>query len=167
MKCFKALFAVHGIPTVLMTDNSPQFDSIEMKKFTHRTSSPRYPQFNGFIERMVRIVKRLMKYEDDPYLALLNYRATPLPWCGSQLLMGRRIKTLVPQVKQSFMPKWPYLKDFRESSINKNRIDTTTDGTEFVNWLHHIQRIHLFGLIIQVHKYRVELFNQLIHHGHT
>ena len=31
VKCFKALFAVHGIPTVLMTDNGPQFDSIEMK----------------------------------------------------------------------------------------------------------------------------------------
>ena len=132
VKCFKA---VHGIPTVLMTDNGPQFDSIEMKsfaesyKFTHRTSSPRYPQGS-----LVRTVKRLMKYEDDPYLALLNYRAKPLPWCGlssSQLLMGRRIKTLVPQVKHSFMPNGKILERVI-TNINKNRNDTTTDGTEFV-----------------------------------
>ena len=68
-----------------MSDNGPQFDSTEMKifaesyKFSHVTSSPHYPKSIGFIETIVRTVKRLMKYEDDPYLALLNYKAMPLP----------------------------------------------------------------------------------------
>ena len=122
VKCLKALFAVHGIPAVLMSDNGPQFDSTEMKsfaeryKFSHVTSSPHYPKSNGFIERMFRTVKQLMKYEDDTYLALLNYRATPLPWCGlspSQLLMGRRIRTPVPHEKEHFIPDWSHLKGFR------------------------------------------------------
>ena len=96
----------------------------ERYKFSHVTSSPHYPKSNGFIERMVRTVKQLMKYEDDPYLALLNYRATPLPWCGlspSQLLMGRRIRTPVPQVKEHFIPDLSHLKDFRRCDTKYKR----------------------------------------------
>ena len=87
---------------------------------------------------MVRTVKRLMKYEDDPYLALLNYRAMPLPWCSlspSQLLMGRRIRTPVPQVKEHFIPDWSHLTDFRscDTKYKENKNDCMTVDTESVN----------------------------------
>ena len=76
---------------------------------------------------MVRTVKRLMKYEDGPYLTLLNYRATPLPWCGLspfQLIMGRRIRTPVPHVKEHFIPEVVIL------STKENKNDCMTDVTE-------------------------------------
>ncbi|UYV63681.1 SETMAR [Cordylochernes scorpioides] len=60
--------------------------------FTHVTSSPRYPQSNGFIESFVKIVKERISKSKDPYLALLAYRATPLAngFSPAELSMGRR-----------------------------------------------------------------------------
>ena len=119
----KAIFSRHGIPATLITDNGPQYSSAEMEQFSstygfqHITSSPHYHQSNGQAERTVRTVKSLLSNSPDPYLALLNYRATPLPWCGlspAELLMGRVIRTDVPQHTSAFQPNWPYLKDFRE-----------------------------------------------------
>ena len=118
----KALFSCHGIPSTLVSDNGPQYDSHEMKQFAesygfcHLTSSPHYPQANGQAERAVRTVKGLLEHSPDPYMALLSYRATPMPWCGlspSELLMGRRIRTDVPQLKKLLVPNWPHVKDFR------------------------------------------------------
>ena len=109
----KNIFARFGIPTTLVTDNGPQFDSQDMKafaqsyEFQHSTTSPYYPQANGLAERMVKTVKKLLEHSADPYKALLSYRATPLPWCGlspAELLMGRKIKTDVPQVKDRCSP---------------------------------------------------------------
>ena len=84
--------------------------------FHHRTSSPYYPQGNGHAERAVKTVKNLLSNTEDPWLALLNYRAAPFPWCGlspAELLFGRRICTTVPQVEIQLTPGWPYLDDFR------------------------------------------------------
>ena len=55
----KATFARHGVPSILFTDNGPQFSSQDLKEFPsvysfrHITSSPRYPQSNGLVERTV------------------------------------------------------------------------------------------------------------------
>ena len=123
ISALKAMFSRHGIPVEFMSDNGPQFASQEMKDFAERycfsltTSSPHYPQSNGLAERTVKTVKKLITETDDPYLALLSYRATPLPWCGlspAELLMGRRIRTDVPQIKKYLTPDWPHLKDFPE-----------------------------------------------------
>ena len=118
----KAIFARFGIPAILITDNGPQFDSQHMKEFAHAyefqhtTTRPYYSQANGFAERMVKTVKKLLEHSADPYKALLSYRATPLPWCGyspAKLLMGRRIRTDVPQLKDNLIPKWEYVCYFR------------------------------------------------------
>lgn len=50
---FKSIFARHGIPEVVRSDNGPQFASEPFRKFaqdwnfSHVTSSPRFPQSNG------------------------------------------------------------------------------------------------------------------------
>ena len=63
----KQVFSEYGVPQTVMTDNGPPFSSKEFAAFAnqycfdHVTSSPRYPQSNGFIERMVQTVKQSMK----------------------------------------------------------------------------------------------------------
>ena len=105
------------MPEVLRSDNGPQYSAEEFARFMecygvrHVPNSPRYPQSNGLAERMVRTVKHILKKSRDPYLALLSYRTTPLPWCNlspSELLMGRRLRTTLP-------PRWSYLLDFKRA----------------------------------------------------
>lgn len=60
----KSIFARHGVPETLISENGPQFACQEMKDFAneycfeHVTSSPRYPQSNSKAERTVRTVKK-------------------------------------------------------------------------------------------------------------
>lgn len=118
----KAVFSHHGIPAAVVSDNGPQYASQEMKEFSqsygfsHITSSPHYPQSNGEAERAVKTAKSLIEHSPDPYLALLSYRTTPLPWCGlspAELLMGRHLHTDVPQLKKQLVPCWPHVMNFR------------------------------------------------------
>ena len=88
-----------------------------MKEYqlTHTTSSPHYLASNGQAECAVKTIKSLLKNAEDPYAALLAYRATPLPWSPAQLLMGRNIRSILPQTTEGLVPDWPYLQEFRRS----------------------------------------------------
>ena len=91
-----------------MSDNGPQYTSNEFRKFAtdwdfkHNTSSPRYPQSNGFAEKYVQITKRLIEKARrdgrDPFLSLLEYRNIPIDKKASpaQLLMSRRLCSVLP-----------------------------------------------------------------------
>ncbi|UYV62759.1 K02A2.6-like [Cordylochernes scorpioides] len=107
----KSIFARHGIPLEVRSDNGPQFGSLFKEfaheyGFTHVTSSPRYPQSNGFIESFVKIVKERISKSKDPYLALLAYRATPLAngFSPAELSMGRRVRTTIPTPTKHHQP---------------------------------------------------------------
>ena len=92
--------------------------------FQQVTSSPHYPQSNGRAERMVKTAKSLLDKPANPYLALLAYRTTPLPWCGlspAQLLMGRPLRTDIPQVPSTLIPEWPYLTSFWQKDAEQKR----------------------------------------------
>ena len=102
----KSTFAKFGIPKTVISDNGPQYSSREFAMFahewgfTHVTSSPTHPSGNGEAERAVRTVKKLLQGGQDPYIALLNYRAAPLAngHSPSELLMSRKIRTKIPTV---------------------------------------------------------------------
>lgn len=105
----KAHFARYGSPSVLVSDNGPQFSSEEFAKFTrewdfeHVTSSPGHAQSNGMAEAAVKtakkILRRAMMDGSDPYPALLEYRNTPRQGLNAspvQLLMGKRTRSTLP-----------------------------------------------------------------------
>ena len=118
----KSIFARHGIPEVVISDNGPQYTSEAYAKFAkdyqfhHITSSPYFPQSNGEAERAVGTVKNLLKKSDDAYLALLAYRATPLQngYSPSELLMCRKLRTTVPSTHSQRVPKVPDSVTLRE-----------------------------------------------------
>ena len=103
------LFSIHGPCQVLYSDNGPQYSSVMFKNFvknwdiSHVTSSPRYPCSNGFIERMVGIVKGIIikakMSGTSVYKALLAYRACPLSngmKSPAELLFKRKIACGLP-----------------------------------------------------------------------
>jgi len=104
----KANFARHGIPSKLVTDNSP-FGSQEFAnfskawEFTHTTISPPYSQSKGRVESAVKTAKTIMskalEANADPFLSLLEWRNTPSSQLHSspvQILFGRRMRTRLP-----------------------------------------------------------------------
>ena len=76
-----------GLPHIIRSDNGPCYNSKEFQQFlqsysiTHQTSSPHHPRSNGFVERMVRVAKRLMDKagkEGKLWISgLFDYRVTP------------------------------------------------------------------------------------------
>lgn len=114
----KSWFATHGVPRKLITDNGPQYASIEFAQFAkkwcfdHITSSPHYPKSNGLSERFVQTAKSLLKRCDndgsDIQLALLHYRNTPRDGelqSSNQRLTGRLLRTNIPTTDHVLKPR--------------------------------------------------------------
>ncbi|KAI5743540.1 hypothetical protein M8J77_019372 [Diaphorina citri] len=82
----KSIFARHGIPQIVVSDNGPQFSSREFQQFArtyefqHITSSPRYPRSNGEAESAVKIMKKMLTKclhdNTDPYIETLRKHIT-------------------------------------------------------------------------------------------
>ena len=109
--------------------------------FDHVTTSPLFPQSNGFVERMVKTVKKLLKGASDMFMALLSYRSTPLSWYKlslAELLMGRRQKTDIPQTTELLIPNWPHLTDFAEKDRQYKDKKTLTGAIELKHFLHSL-----------------------------
>ena len=113
IKALREVFATHGIPDVIMSDNGPQYSAetfrqfAEAYHFTHVTSSPKYPQANGEVERAIRTAKSMLRKNEDIFSALLTHRSTPLQngYSPSELLMGRRLQTQLPTLSIHLYPK--------------------------------------------------------------
>ena len=96
----------------MISDNGPQFASQEFADFAksydfhHITSSPHYPQANGFAESTVKLSKQLLekteREQSDLYYNLLNVRnnipTNPALGYPAQRLMSRRLCTTIPDV---------------------------------------------------------------------
>ena len=117
IKWLKEQVARHGIPDIVVSDNAPQYASSVFASFAncygfqHVTSSPTYAQSNGMAKRAVQTLKRILKKAtqsgQDPYLAVLEWRSTPIGSIGTptQSLMGWRTKTPLPTVPQLLKPQ--------------------------------------------------------------
>ena len=108
------VFTELGRPFVLRSDNGPCYSLREFQNFLnfyqvdHITSSPHYPQSNGFTEALVGIAKKLMDKslkEGKPWnFGLLQYQTTPISSTlpsPLEMLTRRKPRLNLPQVPSS------------------------------------------------------------------
>lgn len=120
---FRQVFATHGIPDEVQSDNGPQFSCKEFAQFAsdygfhHTTSSPYFAQANGAAEAAVKVAKKILSSK-KPDLAILNYRSTPhyaTKVSPAVALMGRNLNTRMPILPQRLLPTIPNDKEIRSA----------------------------------------------------
>ena len=114
MAVLRKLFATHGIPRTVVSDNGSGFVSAELQEFfsrngiRHICSAPYHPSSNGQAERYVRIFKEMLRslkegdVEAKLCRLLFRYRLTPQTTTGqspSELLMNRRVRSALSQMR--------------------------------------------------------------------
>ena len=112
---FKEIFANHGVPQVLKSDNGPPFNSEEFQKFSeeqgfyHRRITPEYPEENGDVENFMRNINRVAQiakiekknWEEELTTFLSVYRNTPHPSTGkspNEIVKRYPVRALLPRV---------------------------------------------------------------------
>ncbi len=120
VRVMRKLFAAHGIPETIASDNGTPFVSEEFFCFLtnngveHIQTAPKHPSSNGLAERAVQTVKhgirkirggdleaRLQKF-------LLQYRVTPQASTGkspSELLYKRQLRTKLDMIRPNLAKK--------------------------------------------------------------
>ena len=141
IRALKAQFSRHGIPRVLRSDCGTQYMAREFKQMTedygieHKPSSPHFQSSNGEAERAVQTVKSMWRKAEDRFLALLDYRTTPLPGVNlspAQLLMGRRPRNTLPIAQSLLEP----------SSYNRKQVRRERDLDKVKQKFYHDESAH-------------------------
>uniref|UniRef100_A0A674DKS6 Integrase catalytic domain-containing protein n=1 Tax=Salmo trutta TaxID=8032 RepID=A0A674DKS6_SALTR len=140
----KSIFAYHGVPEVLVMDNGPQLSGRPLSEFAaeyefcHVTSTPKFLQSNGEAKGPVQTVKNLLKKADDPYLALLAYRSTPLQngFSPAQMLMRQQLHATVPTPPLLLDPSLPNTaavksKEKERRSVDQQRFNKRHRASDF------------------------------------
>ena len=141
----RRLFATHGLPTQLVSDNGPQFTSEEFATFCkkngvkHIRCSPYHPVSNGLYERLVQTFKKAMKASrgDERSLShrlssfLLQYRCTPhtttnTPPC--ELFVGRSLRMHLdllrsPTTADHVATKQDYQKQYHDRRARERKLE--------------------------------------------
>ena len=115
----KSIFARHGIPREVKSDDGPQYSSHKCRKFAeewrnfhHKRTSSYHPHANGLAEPAVQTVTNLLtearRDGKDPCLSILEYcRNTPIDNIASpaQMLMSRWLRSTIPTTKSQLQPR--------------------------------------------------------------
>ena len=138
IKLMRNIFSEFGIPEKVVSDNGPQYSSSEFRSFAeswgfvHSTTSPNRPQGNGFVERQIQTVKKvIMKAHtsgNDIQLALLYFRITPISLkipSPAEMLFGRRLKsTMVSHISNTLTEKEEIQEELmKRQSVQKKQFD--------------------------------------------
>ncbi|KAJ8406871.1 hypothetical protein AAFF_G00291470 [Aldrovandia affinis] len=114
----RLLFATHGLPDIIVSDNGAFFTSAEFQEFARRngirhvTTAPYHPSLNGQAERMVQTTKealsRITVGDWKTRLArfLLSQHITPNSATGkspAELLMNRRLTTALDRLHPDYV----------------------------------------------------------------
>ena len=101
------MFATHGLPYTVTSDNGPHFVAEAFKTFLkdngikHSKTIPLWLQANGAIERQNRSGK---DWKEAVQTYLVAYQNTPHPStgvCPSELLFGRTLRTKIPGLREA------------------------------------------------------------------
>lgn len=182
----RVIFATHGLPRKVVTDNGPTFTSEQFRNFmslngiTHVTTAPYHPSSNGLAERAVQTVKQGLKRTAGSSLQerlskfLFTYRITPQSTTGvspSTLLMGRRLRSrldrLFPDVSKRVETKQSKQAEQHDSSkpLRKFNVSDTVYVKDFCtpsSWIS--------GKIVKVTgplSYQVELLSRRVVRRHV
>ena len=126
----RSMFATHGLPRTVVSDNGSVFTSSEFEDFLqkngirHIRTAPYHPASNGLAERAVQTLKEGLKKLTDGCLEtklsrfLFQYRITPHTTTGqtpAQLLIGRCLRShldqLLPDLTSHVQDKQQFQKD--------------------------------------------------------
>ena len=133
----RRLFATHGLPETIVSDNGSQFVSEEFARFLssnnihHIQTAPKHPSSNGLAERAVQTVKKGVKKTAGDNLEmrlqkfLLMYRLTPQETtgkCPCELLLKRRTRSKLDQIRPDLSKKVK-----RKQTSMKSRTDRRKD----------------------------------------
>ena len=139
-----SIFARHGIPVKLTSDNGPPFQSQEFKQhmqhlgIKHHHSTPLWPQGNSEVEAFNKPLIKAIKaahvenrpWQQEVYKFLLTYRSTPHSTTNvppSQLLFNRQIRGTLPT-----LPRKHHLID-RHAEAHDNHELKKEKGRNYAN----------------------------------
>ncbi len=130
IRALKELFAIFGLPSVIVSDNGSQFHSEEFSKFLKRNgikgkfSAPYHPATNSQAEHYVQTVKNALKadtinddFEDKLFHLLIQYQKMPNATTGrspAEMLLNRNIRTRIDLIKENIGEK------VTEKSVSSN-----------------------------------------------
>ena len=135
------IFARHGLPESISSDNGPQFIATEFAEYMeqqgirHHKVTAKWPQANGEVERQnSSLLKRLQiahaekknwKRELNTYLTA--YRSLPHQTTGvspAELLFGRKLRTKLPELSDVHVEQGVRDRDSEQKSKGKAYADT-------------------------------------------
>ena len=117
IRAFDKVFARHGLPRTLKSDNGPLFQSQKAKDYLaaydihrHRVI-PLWPQANGKVESFMKPMGKAIRWawaesrdwQRELFAFLLNYRTTPHSSTGvspAEVLFKRVIRSTLPSLHQ-------------------------------------------------------------------
>lgn len=134
IKFLRHVFSTHGLPEVLVSDNSSAFVSGEFQSFVkrsgirHITSAPYHPASNRPAERGVQSFKEALKKSSGDVEArlasfLFAYRLTPHSTTGvspAELLFGRRPRSLLDSLHPDLPSKVSKCQERQKAAHDKH-----------------------------------------------
>ena len=147
IKCMNSTFSLFGYPKVLLSDNGPQFKSVEFRNYCEQHGikqqliSPYYPAANGEVENMNRTLKKAIQrahiegkdWRKEIEKFLLAYRSTPhssTRIVPADLLLKHHIRTDIPQILQAS-------KSLLDSKAEQNDVSSKYKAKEYAEKKRH------------------------------